>query len=60
MYMDYDTIEEYWRAEEYATPLDIIILSNQNESLDKFIRRRDVSLVLIIAFKHLNEEKTYT
>jgi hypothetical protein len=52
--------EEYWRDHEYATPFELLILAKDHETEEKYLKRRELNLLLMIAFKHLNEEKTYT
>jgi len=52
--------EEYWRDHEYATPFELLILAKDHETEEKYLKRRELNLLLMIAFKHLNEEKTHT
>ena len=50
-------LEEYWRDQEYATPFEVLMLAKVDESSESYLKRRDGHIILMIAFKHLNEEK---
>ena len=55
--MSIKILEEYWRDQEYATPFEVLMLVKVDESSESYLKRRDGHIILMIAFKHLNEEK---